>query len=694
MSYVRILSYSFWRRAFTAHALIALLVFSTSAVLQAQAAWNAVGPAGGAARAFGAVPGHPGHLYLGTTTGWIYESLDGGASWHHLARIGRSNALIIDHIVVDPSDPSVIYAAGWWADRDNGGLWISHDSGRTWTESMGLHGQSIRAFVQAPSDPSMLFAGTLEGVFRSTDSGATWRQISPVGDREIHEIESLAIDPHNPRIVYAGTWHLPWKTTDGGKTWHSIKRGLIVDSDVFSIIVDPAHTRTVYLSACSGIYKSLDAGLLFRKIEGIPSSARRTRVLRQDPHDLETVYAGTTEGLYKTVDGGRTFRRMTGPNVIVNDVYVDPGDTKHVLLATDSGGVLVSENGGTSFTASNEGISGRKVEALLIDRENPQRMYAGVVNDKQYGGVFVSSDGGASWTQIGHGLEDLDIFALTQAKDGTVLAGTSHGIFALPANAHGSRAEIPDPPGEAPQSVLAWQPMNRLANTLEKVVSKNVNGVRVNVQKQFKDPVTNLDARVTALNASGDIWLASTSLGLFTSKDKGATWQGGPVMGAGDYDSVAVHGGVLAAARPGGLVYSNDGATWTPISLPRMVTRIHSIAFTPDGSLWVGAREGVFFTPDLGRSWKWLERLPFRDVDDLSYDPGLHRLLVSSDASDQIFAIDPKTITWSWWQTGYNISLIRAAGDRLVAASIADGVVIEPRPAGTESSRKQTARSF
>src|SRR6185312_16687878 len=139
------------------------------------------------------------------------------------------------------------------------------------------------------------------------------------------------------------------------------------------------------------------------------------------------------------------------------------------------------------------------VEALLIDRENPQRMYAGVVNDKQYGGVFVSSDGGASWTQIGHGLENLDVFALTQAKDGTVLAGTSHGIFALPATAHGSRAEVPDPPADAPQPILAWQPMNRLANTLEKVGSKNVNGVRVNVQKQLKDRVTDLDARVTAL---------------------------------------------------------------------------------------------------------------------------------------------------------------------------------------------------
>ena len=128
--------------------------------------------------------------------------------------------------------------------------------------------------------------------------------------------------------------------------------------------------------------------------------------------------------------------------------------------------------------------------------------------------------------------------------------------------------------------------------------------------------------------------------------------------------------------------------TWMPMTTPQMLTRIHCIALTPDGNLWVGAREGVFFTPDMGKSWKWLERLPFRDVDDLTYDPTIRKILVSSDASDQIFAIDPKKIAWSWWQTGYNISLIRAAGDRLVAASLDDGVVMEPRPAGTESSRK------
>jgi photosystem II stability/assembly factor-like uncharacterized protein len=361
----------------------------------AQPSWTPVGPDGGDARALAAVPGDPSHLYLGTTTSLIYESNDEGASWHRLAKLDSTSDLVIDHILVDSGNPALLYAAAWKLDRPDGGLWISYDAGKSWDEAAGLHGQSIRAFAAAPSDPRMLFAGTLQGVFRSRDGGTTWTLISPAGSTEIHEVESLAIDPKDPNIVYAGTWHLPWKTSDGGEHWANIKQGVIDDSDVFSIIIDPDHANVVYMSACSGIYKSGNGGALFKKIQGIPATARRTRVLRMDPVHPDTVYAGTTEGLYKTTDAGRTFRRMTGPDVIVNDVFVDPGSPERVMLATDRSGVQASKDAAVSFDGSNRGFSARKVEALLVDAQDYSRLYAGVVNDKTYGGVFVSSDGGA-----------------------------------------------------------------------------------------------------------------------------------------------------------------------------------------------------------------------------------------------------------------------------------------------------------
>ncbi len=679
-----------WNRLFTpvfaapAFAMLCFLLCSGALAQESRTSWITAGPDGGDARAFATVPGDPSHLYLGTTDSWLYESTDSGAKWHRLAKMRGQGEQVLDHIVIDPAAPSTIYVAAWRADAQGGGLWVTHDGGRTWSECEGLHGQSIFAFAEAPSDPHILFAGTLDGVFRSNDSGSTWTQISPEGSREIHEVESLAIDPNNPDIVYAGTWHLPWKTDDGGKTWHNIKNGLIVDSDVFSIIIDPDHTHTVYLSACSGIYKSVNGGVLFHKIHGIPNEARRTRVLTQDPEDRDIVYAGTTEGLYKTLNAGRTFRRMTDASVIVNDVFVDPRDPNHVLLATDRGGVLASDDGGTTFTASNEGISERKVEALLADRTVSGRLYAGVINDKTYGGVFVSSDSGRTWSQAGEGLGGRDVYALAQTKDGTVLAGTNDGIFAL------------DPPADAADAAstagLVWEPRDTIANTDMKTVTETHHRTRVNVQKKEKAPVVSLNGRVAALDVSTDVWAAATHYGLLTSQDQGATWQGGPVMDANDYTSVTVHGDDIVAARPDGLVLSQDkGFTWWPIGLPKMLTRIHRVAFSPDGTLWLGAREGVYFTKDMGKTWMWLDRLPFRDVDDLSYDPGTKRILVSSRSSDQIFAIDPKTLTWNWWQTGYPVALVRADGDELVAASLNDGVLLEPSATTEVASRRGKA---
>ncbi len=750
--------------------------------------FTVVGPDGGDARAFASEPGNPSHLYLGTTNSWLYESRDAGASWHRLAKLGRGDGFVIDHVIVDPTNSSTLYA-GAWKDSTDGGIWISHDSGHTWTEVPLFQGQPVLSLAQAPSDPTILFAGTLQGVFRSTDSGADWAQISPPKSHEIHEIESLAIDPKNPDIVYAGTWHLPWKTTDGGKTWRNIKQGVIVDSDVFSIIVDPQTTRTVYLSACSGIYKSANAGLLFRKIHGIPSEARRTRVLRQDPAHLNVVYAGTTEGLYKTSDAGKTFERMTDPDVIVNDVYVDPANSDRVLLATDRSGVLVSNDAAHTFAQSNAGISERKIAGLVVDRNDPQRIYAGVVNDKRFGGVFKSNDGGAHWQQLAAGLDGRDVFSLAQAKDGSIVAGTSHGIFVLSDGSNASapqtqvatngmappvstlrpgnedvsnskkEAGVPQVPGTrepgndqahsstdptpstsssaspvstncpgdestngaadgstkcqgttsvVPQNaqnnsgalapaaasstdpaptanvstnpLSTWQPRNTIAPTILITTTQKIDATNVTTQKSVAAPPVQLESLINALDVSGDIWVAATSYGLVTSHDQGASWQGGPVMGQGNFLSVTAHGNDLVAARDNTVVISHDaGQSWWPLGIPTMLTHIHRVAFAPDGTLWLGAREGVYFTRDLGKSWLWIHRLPLNDIDDLSVDPVSHRILVSSNLSDQIYAIDPKTMTWVWWQTGFQIALIRAAGDHLVAASLDDGVLIGPK---------------
>jgi photosystem II stability/assembly factor-like uncharacterized protein len=638
--------------------------------------WRSIGPYGGDARAFAAVPGEPGHLYLGDTDNWIFETRDGGASWERLSRVGDVNDpgdLVVDSIVVDAADHTTLFAGVWRLGQADGGLFVSHDSGKSWLDIPALKGQSVLSLAQAPSNPDVLVAGSLKGVYRSRDHGATWDLISPPPEnplsREIHEVESLAIDPRKPEVIYAGTWHLPWKTNDDGAHWRNIKQGVIDDSDVFSIILDPERPSIVYASACSGIYKSENGGELFHKIQGIPSTARRTRVLMQDTHHREVVYAGTTEGLYRTRDGGHEWQRVTGADVIINDIYLDPERPGHILLATDRSGVLASDDGGVTFTQSNQGFSARKVEALVADNRDQRRILAGVVNDKSYGGVFLTTDSGAKWSQIATGLDGRDVFTLAQSQDGTVLAGTSHGIFALE-NGNGSGKEADGP---------HWVLRSSIVNSGTKIVTETVGGKHVNRIENITLPAREMGSRVADFDLSGEVWLAATSEGLFTSKDRGATWQGGLVMGSAEYHSVAVWDGEMLAARRAGLVFSKDqGKNWDPMGIPSKIKDIRKIAFSKDGELWIGAGDGIYFSRDKGANWFWLEKIPIRDVGDLAQDAKTGRMLATSRSNQMLFSIDPKTLQYTAIQTGFRLFLARSADGMRFAASLQDGVIAEP----------------
>jgi photosystem II stability/assembly factor-like uncharacterized protein len=632
--------------------------------------WRSIGPYGGDARAFAAVPGEPDHLYLGDTNSWVFESLDGGASWKRDGKVDGADDLIVDSMVVDAADHATVWAGVHRVDRPDGGLFVSHDGGRVWKPVAALAGQSILSLAQAPSDPNVLAVGSLKGVYRSLDHGATWELISPPQDnplsREVHEVESLAIDPRNPGVIYAGTWHLPWKTLDDGKHWHNIKQGVIDDSDVFSIILDPRTPSIVYASACSGIYKSENGGEQFHKVQGIPATARRTRVLMQDSRHRDVVYAGTTEGLYRTRDAGHEWKPLTGSDVIINDIYLDPGHPGHILLATDRSGVLASTDDGATFHQSNEGFSARMVEALVADSRDSKRILAGVVNDKSYGGVFLTSDQGVNWTQISAGLDGRDVYTMAQAKDGTVLAGTSHGIFALEDGQAGSEPH--------------WVLRSSIVNTGTKIVTEMVKGRRVNRLEKITLPAREMGSRVASFDLTGDVWLAATAEGLFTSADLGQTWQGGLVMGSAEYYSVAVWDGEMLAARRQGVVYSKDqGKSWDPLRIPAKIKDIRKIAFSKDGELWIGAGDGIYFSRDKGLSWFWLERVPARDIGDLYFDARSGRMLATSRSSPVLYSIDPASLTFTGTTTGYRLYMARTAGGVRFAASLEDGVLMEPQ---------------
>ena len=170
-----------------------LLALSPSQPALAQSAsWTPVGPDGGDARSFAPDPTDPKHVYLGTTNSWIYQTEDGGASWHTLAKLAKSDDLILDNVVVDQSDPKTLLVGAWIVDHPGGGLFISHDAGKTWTTVEAMKGQSIRAVTQAPSDPKTWIVGTLRGVYRSEDGGKSWAAVDSGTKSSITDLVQLS----------------------------------------------------------------------------------------------------------------------------------------------------------------------------------------------------------------------------------------------------------------------------------------------------------------------------------------------------------------------------------------------------------------------------------------------------------------------------------------------------------------------
>jgi photosystem II stability/assembly factor-like uncharacterized protein len=657
---------------------VALLLALSCLRLNA-ANWLPFGPDGGDARAFASDPHDHSHLYLGTLTGWIYESRDGGGTWRRLALVGQRDNLALDSMVVDSTNPKRVLVGAWVLGSAEGGLYISNDGGTSWESNADMRGQSIRALSAASSDPKTMVAGTLKGVYRSTDSGDHWQLISPEGSMEIHEVESVAIDPANPQIIYAGTWHLPWKTTDGGANWTSIKQGVIEDSDVFSIIVDPKDSNVVYASACSGIYKSQNGGEKFLKVQGIPSTARRTRVLMQDPQNLNIVFAGTTEGLFRTGDSGATWIRTTGPEVIVNDVYIDPSNTNRILMATDRGGVLASNDGGYSFIPSNNGFSARQITSYIGDVTQPATIYVGVVNDKAWGGVFVSDNGGLTWSQKSAGLNGQDVFSLGQASDGTVVAGTGHGIYRLRGElwSRVNNVSLSEHEGTEPAAE------KKTAAPVKSAGARHAGKARRGAAKRATEaaPTRGFDANVNAIARSGDTLYAATSAGMLLSVTAGESWKRivGPEMQ--DWSFVAAaKSWVLAATLRSAVLSSDGGEKWEPVTLPATLEQLAAVAVDDAGGLWVAGREGVFVSQDRGATWQSLKNFPIRDVNSLFYDEPSQQMLITANNKNTIaFAVHLPDLAVHYWNTGWHLRLVRPVGDHLVGATLFDGVVVQPR---------------
>lgn len=402
---------------------------TSASVDQPAIEWRVTGPMGGDVRSIAIDPKNTQRLLIGTLDGQMYESTDGGTRWSQLTGFSQPS-LFVEYIVIDPRDSNVIYVAAH-RHKEPGGFFKSVDGGKTWRAAAELKSEALHAFTQSPSDPDVLLAGTNRGVFRSTDAGETWTQLGTADG--LINIDSLAVDPRTTNTIYAGTWYLPYKTTDGGASWTRIKQGMIDDSDVFAIEIDQRQPDHVIASACSGIYESKNGGLQWKKVQGIPSTSRRTRDIVQHPARPSVVFAGTTEGLWRSVDGAASWTLITDKSLEVNAIAIHEENPDIVYIGTNNFGVMISRDGGKTFTTTNDGFSGRRAYTVVADRERAGRIYAATINTATGGGFFfVSNDSGRTWQTSMRGMaQRLIVYSILQderAPD-TIYIGTNAGVY-------------------------------------------------------------------------------------------------------------------------------------------------------------------------------------------------------------------------------------------------------------------------
>jgi len=309
----------------------------------------------------------------------IYRSTDAGQTWTHL---GLRDGAQIPALLVDPRDPNRLFAA----------------------------------VLGRPYGPS-----TERGIFRSLDGGANWQRVlykdENIGGSDIE------IDPSNPNTLYASLWEVregPWednnildgsggglfKSTDGGTTWRQLTKGLPKDFVQIDVAIAPSQPKRLYATVgapersnfvskeSAGVFRSDDGGENWYRITTDPRPAVRIGggdlpVPRVDPKNPDVVYVASMVTM-RSEDGGKTwtaFRGAPGGDDYQN-LWINPNDSDIILLVSDQG-AIVTVNGGESWSSWYNQPTAQLYHASVTNGY-PYRVCSG---QQESGSVCISSRG-------------------------------------------------------------------------------------------------------------------------------------------------------------------------------------------------------------------------------------------------------------------------------------------------------------
>jgi photosystem II stability/assembly factor-like uncharacterized protein len=524
----------------------------------------------------------------------VYRSTDAGKTWTHA---GLEEAGQIGDVQVHPDDPDRVFVAA-----------LGHAFG--------------------PNEQ--------RGVFRSTDGGDTWEKVLYVSEKA--GAVDLALDPTNPRILFAGIWQAerkPWtlisggegsglyRSTDGGDTWTEVTKGLPEGiMGKIAVTVSPANPDRVWAlieAEDGGLFRSDDGGESFRLINGDREFRQRAWYythVHADPKDAETVYI-LNVGMFRSTDGGASFKPVRTPHGDNHDLWINPDDPE-IMIEGNDGGANVSTNGGRTWsTQANQPTA--ELYRVTVDDRFPYRLYAAQQDNSTLSIPHRTSTGAPidehDWYPVGGG--ESGHIAVDPENPDVVYAGSYGGTITRYDHDTGRSRNIMTYPQMA---------VGAAAKNLEFRFQWNA---PIRISPHDPDVLYHASNVVHRSTDEGQSWEVISPDLTRNAEDK-QDYAGGPITW--DNTGVEVYGtifaleespheaGVLWAGSDDGLVHlSRDGGeTWTdvtPDGVPEWATvnTIELSAHAPGRAFLAVQRYRmddfapyVFRTDDHGASWELL----------------------------------------------------------------------------------------
>lgn len=668
--------------------------------------YRSIGPhRGGRSAAVAGIPGEAATYYMGAAGGGVWRTEDAGQTWANLSDgyFGGS----IGSVAVSAWDPNVIYVGGGEVTvRGNvshgSGMWKSTDRGETW-QAIGLSdSHHITRIVIHPRDPDLVYAAVMghlygpseeRGVYRSRDGGTTWERVL-FANADAGAVE-MCMDPSNPRILFASTWRIRrdpwslssggegssiWKSTDGGDTWKEIignegmPKGTIGISAVSVSAADPRRVYAIIEADEGGVFRSDDGGETWSRINSERKLRQRawyySRIFA-DPQDADMVYVVNVQ-FWRSKDGGKSFDSIDTPHGDHHDLWLDPSDSRRMIVA-DDGGAQVSLNRGASFsTYMNQPTA--QFYRVTVDDHFPYRIY-GAQQDNSTVRIAHRTTGGSigerDWESTAGGESG---WIAPDPRDNDIVFGGSYGGFLTrlnhrtgesravnvwPENPMGHGAEGMNPRFQWNFPILFSRHeegvLYAAGNKLYRSTDEGQSWTAISPDLTRNDPATlgpsggpitkdntgveyfaTIFCVAESTTEAGVIWAGSDDGRLHITRDGGGTWTEVTPAGLPDWmqfnaidaDPFRAGGAYVAGTR-----YKSDdfapylfktedyGATWTKI-----VDGIDHDAFTRvvradpqrPGLLYAGTETGMWISFNDGGAWEPFQlNLPIVPITDL-----------------------------------------------------------------------------